>query len=47
MIDDIDNLVIDINKNIESKNYDKLELYNDRGNELYTTYSMWLLKPEI
>ena len=47
MIDDIDNLTKDINKDIESKNYKNLAKYNDKGNELYTTYSMWLLKPEI
>ena len=47
MIDDIDNLTKDINKDIESKNYKNLAKYNDKGNELYTTYSLWLLKPEI
>ena len=47
MIDDIDNLTKDINKDIESKNYKNLAQYNDKGNELYTTYSLWLLKPEI
>ena len=47
MIETIDELIVDINKGIESKDYSKFEDYNNRGNELYTTYSMWLIKPEI
>lgn len=47
MTESIDNLITDINNDIKSKNYDKLGEYNDIGNELYTTYSLWLLKPEI
>ena len=47
MTESIDNLITDINNDIKSKNYDKFEEFNDIGNELYTTYSLWLLKPEI
>ena len=47
VISSIDKLIIDINNDIESENYDKLVQYNNKGNELYTTYSWWLLKPEI
>ena len=47
MIETIDELIVDINKGIESKDYSKFEDYNNKGNELYTTYSMWLIKPEI
>ena len=47
MTESIDKLITDINKDIESENYDNLGQYNNEGNELYTTYSLWLLEPEI
>lgn len=47
MIESIDKLIIDINHDIETKNYNNISQYNDKENELYNTYSLWLLKAEI
>ena len=47
LTDSIDDLIVNINSGIESKDYSKFEEYNKKGNELYTTYAMWLIKPEI
>lgn len=47
MTESIDKLITDINKDIESENYDNLGQYNNKENELYTTYSLWLLEAEI
>lgn len=47
MIESIDQMIIDINNDIDAKNYDNLNSYNSKVNELYTIYSLWLLTPEI
>ena len=47
LTDSIDELIVNINSGIELKDYSKFEEYNKKGNELYSTYAMWLIKPEI
>lgn len=47
IIDEVESVIDKVNEDIEVKDYTKFTDYNTQMQDAYTSYSQWLLKPEI